>query len=466
MSSIGSGSAKHRGRRVDYQRRRLAGTIAVVAIFFVSLGGILTLALAIYPLRSGGFPVVPRPPYIRAYDPITLVELGLPPNRPIDAGPLDTAAKDPEIRLMAVRPEGITLLAGGRPLRTIDTPVAVTDIGRLRDLVADRDWIEQSEPGKTVVKAALITYPGVDLAIGGPTASRVALLDRLGVFLGTHGGGLHFDGVRVHPESGASQAPSSYRPFILAIGRGTMRLNNSTIDGLGWDWNGSYGVSWQDGSTGEATDTTFENNFIGVYTARSPGLIVRRCTFRRNHLYGFDPHTYSKNIVVEDSVAEENGAHGFIFSEYVRQSRITNSIARGNGENGITMDKYSTGNLIEGNTVVGNKGDGIVTTDSPRNLFQANVIQDNRVGVRTSLRDAGSTRFEGNEVLYNNLASENLPIANGRDSNTVVGNGGQWDLGALRAVWVGIAAAMALSAALLSYHARNWVGKAPGREDS
>jgi len=447
---------RRRSRGVDYLRRRLVGTVAVVAIFWASLGGVLTLAFAIYPVRSGGFPVVPRPPYIRTNDPITVVEVGVPPNVPFETENLDTVPRDPSVRLIAVRPGRVTLVAGGSTVRNIETPFGAVEIGQLADVIADPDWIERSGPKKVVLKSALVSYPGVKLTVG-PAVGDLELLNRLGVFLGANGGGLFFEGVHVHATG--AQSMGSFRPFILSIGRGDMQFRRSTVEGLGWDWNGSYGVSWQDGSTGKAIDSTFQNNFIGVYTAQSSGLLFQRCTFRKNYLYGLDPHTYSRHLMIEDSLAEDNGAHGFIFSEYVRESVIRNSISRGNGENGIMMDTYSTGNLIYNNQVIGNVGDGVVTTDSPRNSFQSNVIEGNRVGVRTSRRDARSTVFQGNDVSFNDLASENLEIRNGHEGNSVAGNGGQWNPWALKAVWVGIAVALALSAALLSLHARKWRAK-------
>ncbi|MGI9124189.1 MAG: hypothetical protein ACR2JM_05495, partial [Mycobacterium sp.] len=246
-------------RRIDYQRRKLVGTLVVFAIFWASVGGILTLALAIYPLTGRGFPLVPRAPYTRSYDPVTLVEKGLPPNVATDAVALEMAPRDSWIRLIAVRPDQVTLVAGGRPVRTITPAPAVTDIGELSDLIGDPEWIERSGPGRVVLKSAVVSYPGADLTVGGPTVSEVVLLNRLGVLVGANGGGLRFEGVRVRVDSLTPLSPERYRPFILSIGRGLMRFDRSTIDGLGWDWNGSYGVSWQDGSTGEAIDTTFEN---------------------------------------------------------------------------------------------------------------------------------------------------------------------------------------------------------------
>lgn len=460
MTRISFGGRTIRGSGVDYQRRRLIGTASVVAIFWVSIGVILTFAFGIYPLHGGGFPVIPRPPYTRSYDPITVVEQGLPANVPVDTARLRDAPKDVSIQLLALRPGGVTLVAGGRPVRYIATPAPVTEIGELCDLVADRNWIERSGPRQVALKSALVVYPGVELAIGGASVDDLVLLNRIGTFIGANGGGLNFERIRVHVASAVPQSMDRYRPFILAIGQGVMRFHNTVVDGLGWDWNGSYGVSWQDGSTGEAVDTTFENSFIGVYTARSSGLLFRRCVFRKNYLYGFDPHTYSRKIVVDESLAEGNGAHGFIFSEYVRESVIMNSTSRGNGENGIMMDRYSTGNLIHNNTVTGNRGDGIVTADSPRNSFHSNVIRENRVGVKTSPRDARSTIFEANKVVFNNIASEDLKVANGQGGNTVMGNGGQWNTHALRMVWSGIAAALLISVVLLSVHARKWRSKA------
>jgi len=421
--------------------RRIVGTLAILALLVSVLALLFSLA-TFHPEHKPGFEGAPRQPYTPALNPIALAELGLAPDTPgTDRVQLATLAKDRRVRLISLRREGVSLMQGGQLVRFIETPVPPEDLDQLVTIVGDGSWVDRRNDGHVVLNSALVIYGGVRFTFGGPSVQEISLTDRFSVFLGVLGGTAAFENVQVRAIDSETSERHRYRPFVIAMKGAVMTMRGSEFSGLGWDWNGSYGVSWVQGSTGEAIDSIFRNSFIGVYTSRAVDLSFRRCAFRDNSLYGLDPHTFSKNLTVDNIVAEGNGAHGIIFSDHVTESTITNSISRKNGQNGIMMDKRSTGNRIENNTVIGNRGDGLVTSDSSDNVFVNNTVESNRVGVRVDPPDSGEAGFRGNRILRNGSATEDITLS---DGNVVRGNGGNWNHDALKRIWPAAAVGLGL----------------------
>jgi mannuronan 5-epimerase len=216
-------------------------------------------------------------------------------------------------------------------------------------------------------------------------------------------------------------------------------------------------VSLEVNSTGTMTGTTFENSFIGAYTAQSHDITFLNDTFRGNKLYGLDPHTYTTRLLIDTVTAEHNGAHGIIFSDGVTDSLVTNSISRNNGENGIMMDKFSGNNVIVNNTVTGNTGDGLVTAASPHNVFSGNTVSDNRVGVRLNDNDAANTTLTNNTVTFNRgyVAESGDQPWELPSGNTEHDNGGELNMAAIWWVAAATGGAIIVSALLLLIWRRN-----------
>ena len=158
-------------------------------------------------------------------------------------------------------------------------------------------------------------------------------------------------------------------------------------------------------STGGATDSVFHHNFFGAYTYQAQGLVFRGNVFRDNQLYGLDPHTGSRRLVVERNQAYRNGAHGIVFSEDVTDGVVRGNRSFANGDNGIVLDERSDRNTVSGNLVEGNEGDGIVLLGSSDNLVRGNVVRRNRVGIRVNLR-SGDNRVQRNQLAGNRIGVE------------------------------------------------------------
>jgi mannuronan 5-epimerase len=423
---------------------------AVVFLAVVPIAALLTLTVG----RNHGaslhsFVPVPRPAYIRAPDPIDAVEQGLPPTSTLRLPKRPNSS----IRAIQVFSNQIRLLRGGQPFGQPIVNGPYMSLETVANLVGNPDWIAESKH-VIILRAALIVEPGARLDIEAPETTMLHLEDRPGVFLGIGGGTVSLRGITVDSEppgrTGVTPARGGgrYRPFILARLGGRLTIAHSRLLGLGYDWNGSYGVSWMAHAAGQATGSTFERGFIGVYTDHVDAITLRGNTFRRNQLYGLDPHSYSSRLLIERNRAVENAGHGIILSNHVHGTVVRQNFSSDNGENGIMIDGQSSNNLIQGNIVEGNRGDGIVLSDSPANDLLDNQILRNRVGLHAT-GDVAGERLEGNRLAGNGLRLQGID-ARGNVDHSTSGSEGGWRSGAVRVIWLA-AGALLLALELLTW---------------
>jgi poly(beta-D-mannuronate) C5 epimerase len=400
-----------------------------------------------------------RHAFIPSFDPITDAEVGYAPS----AMATNPGVQSAKVRAIELYPQRVVLVAGGLPVRTIALRKPVTTMKALALRIGAPSWI--STAGKSVtLKTALIVQPHSLLRIAAPETTELVLRSKPGVFLGSVTARLELSGVAVHgtdrstPEISKNSRMDLGRPFVVAYSHSTMVIRNSSFRDLGRDWNASYGVSWSLGSTGGVTGSTFERNFIGVYTDHAHDLLVAHNVFRGNTLYGVDPHSYSVRMDIEHNLSESNGRHGIIFSDHVTAGIVRGNITRDNDLNGIMMDASSTGNRIVGNLSADNRGDGIVLADSPRNTILDNRVLRNRIGLQARGPRDHET-IAGNELAGNSLASQGLSLG----GNSVHGNGGQWKPGVVKVIWVGAVPFLLLLAALTAVSQRRYNRRPPLR---
>ncbi len=258
--------------------------------------------------------------------------------------------------------------------------------------------------------------------------------------------------VKVHSWNG-SNVDTDYtngRGYILAKGEARLNIAFAELSYLGSGDGESYGVSWRDTNSdtapdvlrrrvsGNATDSLFHHNYYGVYTYQAANMNFLRNKFYQNIEYGFDPHDYTTNVLVEDNEAYENGNHGFIISRgcteftFRRNKSYNNSDGINDGgprAHGFMLDpgsprsEYpqvpSSNNVLENNEAWGNEGYGLRVLGSTNNIIRNNNFFNNHEGITV---EEGST---DNEIL-NNTIRENynngLFVRGGANGNTVTGN--------------------------------------------
>jgi len=370
--------------------------------------------------------------YVSSFDPVEDVTLGLSPNS-TNAGAAKPAAA---IRAIEIYPAQTLMLAGGRAVRIINQRAPKT----LRDLVRiirDRHWISESSATVTL-NAAVVVEHGSSMTIAAPVTSGLVMTVRPGVFLAASRGKLRIAGVYIRasdakvPDTFTSLSRDIGRPFLLAVQDSSMIIKDSTFKYLGRDWNSSYGTTWSKGSTGSVSNSTFDHDFIGVYSNDSNGLRVMHDKFYYNSLYGVDPHSGSSHLQIEYNTSNFNGRHGIIFSDHVTGSTVRYNVTKGNGLNGIMMDEASTNNIIAHNTVTDNESDGVVIANSNDNVVTDNTVSGNRVGI-TVRGHARDTKIFDNTITANAMASEGADLS----QNRTYGNGSMWSGKRIGVIWSG-----------------------------
>jgi mannuronan 5-epimerase len=436
-----------RNRLHRARRNRSAGyLITVVAVLGTAVISTFVLGRS-YSQLAFSEAAFRRLPYVSSFDPVEDVTLGISPNSTNQVAETPAAA----VRAIEVSPRQTVMLAGGQAVRIMDLPAPKT-LSALVRIIRNRRWIGQSS-GTVTLNAAVLIEHGSSMTIAAPATSGLVLAVRPGVFLAaSQHGALTISGV--HVRAGNAGVPDTFspppavagRPFLLASQNSTMTITDSTFSYLGRDWNSSYGLTWSKHSTGSVTNSTFDHDFIGVYTNDSTGLRVMHDKFFHCSLYGVDPHSGSSGLLIEYDTADFNGRHGIILSGHVTGSVIQHDTTERNGLNGIMMDDASTGNLIRHNVVMDNGSDGVVLANSSDNVVADNSISGNRVGITIRGNTTG-TRIIGNTITANKMASQG---ANGPGTdlahNTVYGNGSRWLPRRMGLIWL---SALALLGSLL-----------------
>ena len=89
---------------------------------------------------------------------------------------------------------------------------------------------------------------------------------------------------------------------------------------------------------GTVTSSVFAHNHFGAYTHEAQGMRWSGNTFSDNEEYGFDPHDFSNDFVVESNTAHHNGKHGFIFSRGCVRNVLRGNTAYANAGHGFMID--------------------------------------------------------------------------------------------------------------------------------
>jgi parallel beta-helix repeat protein len=276
-----------------------------------------------------------------------------------------------------------------------------------------------------IVKERIIVTRGARLVIDGNDVHEMRLLSTPQRYtsIAAYDGYLKFEGsIERHvavrswnPTTGsADEAIADGRAYVF-VGAGRMDVRFADFLDLGFGAGVVSGVTWKGlpgkKSRGNVEDSRFERNFFGAYTFDAEAMNWRMNVFANNMYYGFDPHDFSNNFVMEYNLAVGNGFTGIIFSRgctgnVLRRNRSINN--RGHGivlddgkvlNDGIPEHAVAVGsdhNLVEENFVSGNDI-GIVVEGGGNNVVRENIVAQNNYGIRLK-NAARHTQVIGNRI--------------------------------------------------------------------
>jgi parallel beta-helix repeat protein len=230
----------------------------------------------------------------------------------------------------------------------------------------------------------------------------------------------------------ADRNPLHPRPFIAAVDEGVLNIRNATIKHLGFSLGGISSlaaVNYFETKNFEIKNSTFEYDYHGFYSDNSSDFHLRGNTFYGNTGYGIDPHTGSRNFLIDSNHVSLSGKQGIICSFLcynvtitnniveegtegvglhwlTNSSKIQNNIIRNNEQFGIFIKNFSINNVIEGN-IVANNGCSI-------GLFEG--ANENTIVDNTIVDIFASQRYCDNYPIY----SDNLSKSNNIGRNTLI----------------------------------------------
>jgi parallel beta-helix repeat protein len=321
---------------------------------------------------------------------------------------------------LVVMPDGIKTMIGNRvtwigyfrSLPHYDGSIALEDIAALIKNSPTPDWLAETEPGVFLLKVGLVQAQGTSMTVAAPRIRELRLAANPYVYVAGVGATGTFRGVKVTSWIVANNAPDNNpahrRPFVSYDEAGRLDVIDSEMCYLGTDSSRAYGVSWGEGTGGQALRSVFHNNLFGAYTGRAVNVTFQDSVFRNNARYGLDPHTDSRGLTVIGNEAYGNNTHGIIFSKGVIDSVVANNHSHDNGANGIMMDELSNNNVIQNNIVERNHGGGIVLQGSSNVQVINNVVAGNTLGVRVNGNELGIA--VGNHVAGNQLSGNHNGI--------------------------------------------------------
>jgi len=287
--------------------------------------------------------------------------------------------------------------------------------------------LREVAPGRWLLGANLEILPGASMRVAAPEVTWLQLRSQPGRFvtLKVLGGGLDVQGSCVTSwDPAANSAVVTHeggRSFLLARDGGQMRIDHAELRYLGHSESESYGLAWRTAGTGGAiTNSVVSHLWFGLYSYEVDGLVVADSEFHDNALYGIDPHTGSRNLVIERNVVHDNGKHGIILAEDCTDSVIRDNVVYRNAHHGIVLYQRSDRNIVENNETFRNAAQGIDVNEFAENVVRGNrVYQNDQSGISVGQTSARNL-VEGNDIRAN--GQDGMRLVSEAAENEVVSN--------------------------------------------
>jgi mannuronan 5-epimerase len=371
--------------------------------------------------------------------------------------PVPTITSTPNVALLVRVSGGVTytkrfkdgyeLVTVDGPGKTVTLPQIAAVIGDVPTVIGPFLVLEDPANGVWKLNGALRIINGATLRmtpetvrwlkIRSDTSTQTATIDRGSFgFVDSIDGNILIDGIKVTSwdivTNDYDKINKNGRAFLRAEGRARMDIRNSEIAYLGNpEGSGSYGISWRDETeingqlaaqaTGDVINTDFHHNYYGFFSYAASDMTIRGNKFRDSDSYGFDPHDFTHDVLVEDNEAYDNGNHGFIISRgcynfVFRRNKAYRNVYKVNPNatnraHGFMIDPGglesdggpytpSFNNLLEDNEAYDNQGYGLRLLDAYTNTIRNNIFRNNLRGI-TIERGSRGNIIENNTITGN-----------------------------------------------------------------
>jgi poly(beta-D-mannuronate) C5 epimerase len=211
----------------------------------------------------------------------------------------------------------------------------------------------------------------------------------------------------------AAPDPNPYhpRPFIAAKDGAKMDIMKSTITNMGFSQGGIHslfssiaGINYYNTSNFVIVNSTIAHNLYGFYSDSATNFKIIGNDIYDKTGYGLDPHSGSKDFIIDSNRIRFSGRQGIICSYQCRNVTITNNLVEYNME-GIGLHWLSNSSLIKNNIIKYNKNNGIfLKTHSIDNIVEDNTIVGNGYGI--GLFDGSINNKIRSNILVGNILDQ------------------------------------------------------------
>ena len=168
-------------------------------------------------------------------------------------------------------------------------------------------------------------------------------------------------------------------------------------------------------------NSTLAHNLYGFYSDESSKFQITNNKVYDQIGYGLDPHSGSKDFVIDSNHVYANGLQGIICSFRCFNATITNNIVEYNNQ-GIGLHWLTNNSLIKNNIVKYNKSTGIFISDSSyHNIVENNTVVGNGMGIEL-IEDSNDNVIRFNTIFGNFLSKEPVIVDEMSMANSVTNN--------------------------------------------
>lgn len=224
-----------------------------------------------------------------------------------------------------------------------------------------------------------------------------------------------------------SPDPYHPRPFLTVTDGGKMDILNSTLTHLGYSRGGindtryaRAAVEYHNTNNFLIVNSTIAFNYYGFYSANASGFKIIGNNVYSQTGYGLDPHTGSKNFIVDSNYIHDNGNQGIICSIECKNVTITNNLVDHNVE-GIGLHWLTNSSIVQDNVIRYNAKYGIfIQKHSFNNMVENNTLIDNMNGI--GLLEGSNSNTIRNNNIVNTLVADPIHISPDSKLNIINGN--------------------------------------------
>ena len=225
--------------------------------------------------------------------------------------------------------------------------------------------------------------------------------------------------------------PNPYHPrsFLVSLrDDGSLNIANSTISYLGFSQGGVFtpesslaAINYYDSPGSTIQDSIISHNMYGLYTENSSNFKIINNQVYDNVGYGLDPHSGSKDFLIDSNHLFLNGQQGVICSHQCENLTISNNLVEYNSE-GIGLHWLTNSSVVKDNVIKYNKEYGMfIKTNSSDNLLEGNTLIGNGYGIAI-IEDSNDNTVRNNTILYNVLTEDAIYNDDTSESNVIDDN--------------------------------------------